>query len=171
MSNGSPAVAPFSKAQSGYINNFLRELFPALREISLKKVLTNDVQVYWVEVIEEVLKARTQRAQHRVLQAKIDLVRSFVRPNGRPYRVTVEETEAAIADGTIPEIFVQVPNSRFLRPIDPAYMLNKIGQAEDLVAKFRAGLESRAGSDQEESGGEDEASGGGADRPPAEQAV
>jgi len=113
--NASAVAAPYSRAQKVYVRNVIIELFGAMRELSLKQFLTDDMYLFFVTMIEEVLLARTNATNGRAFKAKIDLVRSFVNQNGRPFRASVEQVEAAIADGTVPRTYVMV-NGRSSAP-------------------------------------------------------
>lgn len=162
--NASAVAAPYSRAQKVYVRNVIIELFGAMRELSLKQFLTDDMYLFFVTMIEEVLLARTNATNGRAFKAKIDLVRSFVNQNGRPFRASVEQVEAAIADGTVPRTYVMVNGRAF--EIDPVKELAKIRPAKNLLAKFRAELDERAGSESEEGAGADpEASVDGAPAP------
>ena len=96
--NASAVAAPYSRAQKVYVRNVIIELFGAMRELSLKQFLTDDMYLFFVTMIEEVLLARTNATNGRAFKAKIDLVRSFVNQNGRPFRASVEQVEAAIPE-------------------------------------------------------------------------
>jgi len=85
----------------------------------------------YVDLIERVLAALSQKA-------KEVLVASFLDSNGKPFGVTLEQVEAAMAKGKVPATYV-IKNRRLER-IAPFAALQEC----DLIGAFRAEMEKRA---------------------------